>query len=246
MDLLERCIASIDYPIENLVIVFNNPDEYPKFDRVMTKTVLDVLTQYVQKFHTIVHPNAGVAGSWNEIITLFPAPYWMLVNDDIQFTPGDLAKMAEFLMGNANGIGEVNRIGCCYGNHGASWWSVTRLGVNKVGLFDENFFPAYLEDCDWSRRADLAGVARVDVPDVHSVHGEPNQRGSCTVNVNAKLAHANSRTHHENHGLYRYKHGGPNGYETYKTVYNIPGMPVSYWRFIPEYRAQQVAIWRDV
>ena len=117
-------------------------------------------------------------------------------------------------------------MGKIYGNHGASWFGITAYGVDTVGLFDENIYPAYLEDCDWARRADLLGVRRCDVPDVHAIHGDENLTGSCTVNENPELAARNSRTHGGNFDYYRRKWGGLNGTETFATPFNDPHWPV--------------------
>jgi GT2 family glycosyltransferase len=156
----------------------------------------------------------------------------MLANDDIQFTPGDLRRMVK-------AVERHRAVACFYGNHGASWWVVTRRGIDAVGTFDENLFPAYLEDCDWSRRCDLAGARRVNVPNCHAVHGEPKQRGSCTVNCRPALRAENSRTHGNNFRYYRAKWGGLNGQEIYPHPFNDPGWPIWAWKFDPAFRAEQ-------
>jgi hypothetical protein len=185
-----------------------------------------------QEIRIIRHPNAGVAGSWNEIIKLFPAPWWMLVNNDIAFAPGDLDRMAAFVASNPD-------VAACYGNHGASWWAVTRPGVHQVGLFDENFYPAYLEDCDWAYRADLVKAVRLNVPDCHAIHGdaERGETGSCTIMADPAVRAENHRTHGLNFTYYREKWGGNNGEEIYRTPFDQPGYPIQAWQFYPNMRA---------
>ncbi len=237
-ELLRRCIGSIDYPVEKLVLVFNGPFPLAQIDYVMYVATRNAC---VRQLHLVRHNNAGVAGSWNEIIKLFPAPWWMIANDDIQFASGDLRKMAIWGHGTDAAYG-TNLTkpppGMIYGNHGASWFAITRQAVETVGLFDENLYPAYLEDCDWSYRADVLGVRRADVPDVHALHGIGGH-GSQTVNKSPELAAANARTHGGNFDYYRRKWGGLNGTETFATPFNDPHWPVWAWKFEPATRARQ-------
>lgn len=224
-DLLRRCLESVDYPVADLVIIQNGPDtEMPS---------LEGLPPLIRKLTVVRHPNAGVAASWNEIIQLFPAAYWMLVNNDIAFAPGDLERMHDAA------VRHRAEAGCLYSNHGASFWCVTEWGVFSVGLFDENFYPAYLEDCDWTRRADLAGIRRMNVEGCHSAHGDERQTGSCTANATPELAAKNCRTHSANFEYYKVKWGGINGEEKFSAPYNRDGLPVWAWRFVPGFRASQ-------
>ena len=80
-DLLLRCVASIDYPVETLVVVQNGNEDLEMGIGICLLNPHLAKTRLVH----IKHPNAGVAGAWNEIIKLFPARWWMLVNNDIEF-----------------------------------------------------------------------------------------------------------------------------------------------------------------
>ncbi len=95
-DLLARCIASIDYPVDKLVIVYQGKEHHIDCRDGAFVGAPDCVKETI----LISHPNAGVAGAWNEIITLFPAPYWMISNNDIQFAPGDLKRMHEAVVFN--------------------------------------------------------------------------------------------------------------------------------------------------
>jgi hypothetical protein len=223
--LLQRCLDSIDYPVAKLVVVHNTlPNVSGALQLAWPRTARETTL--------IRHPNAGVAGSWNEIVKLFPAPYWLLVNDDIQFAAGDLQRMAE--------SAEQNPLaGCLYGNHGASWWVITKHGIAEAGWLDENIFPAYLEDTDMAYRMDLLRLARVNVPGCASIHGVPGQASSCTVNCNPTLKAENMRTHGKNFTYYIRKWGGINGQERFKTPFNDPHWPIWAWKFEPDHRAAQ-------
>ena len=227
-DLLLRCLDSIDHPVGRVVLVMNGGPR----DQVPTIIRAEAFHHpQVGAFDYLWHRNAGVAGAWNEIIKLFPADWWLLANNDIQFSPGDLGRLAEAVC--------KTDCACAYGNHGASWFGVTAPGIHAVGLFDENIFPAYLEDCDWSYRCDLLGKRRITVEGCSSVHGDGRQSGSCTVNATPELQKKNCRTHSGNFNYYRNKWGGINGQEQFKTPFNDPHWPVWAWRFEPGIRAAQ-------
>lgn len=273
-DLTARCIASIDYPVDKLVIVNNGPERIEVDEWIMDATA--EATNTIREVCIIAHPNAGVAGAWNEIIKLFPAPYWLISNNDIQFAPGDLAKMVAFVTEvewfvcaecgqrfsceqfNSNsgfcprcvpvvGLRPSKKImkgftpGVIYGNHGASWFSVTAGCVEKVGLFDENIYPAYLEDCDYSRRCDLLNVTRHTLEGVSAIHGDASRNilGSTTVYSDPGLAEKNQRTHGGNFDYYRAKWGGVNEQEKFPTPFNSPAWPIWAWRFDPHHRKEQ-------
>jgi GT2 family glycosyltransferase len=48
--------------------------------------------------------------------------------------------------------------------------------VERVGLYDENFYPLYFDDNDLERRVDLAGI------DKKSIHCRMGHNNSSTVN----------------------------------------------------------------
>lgn len=225
-DLTLRCIQSIDYRVDLLVIIDQGPEplEWPTPPR-------DAIPACVKSFEISRHRNYGVAGAWNEIVINYPAPWWMIVNNDIQFTTGDLEKMTAVAWDHPEA-------GIFYGNHGASWFAVTQKGIFEVGLWDQNFI-AYLEDCCWGYRCELLGVKRLNVQDCHAIHGEMvrgHMEGSRTVNDNDRLASENSRTHGLGFEYYKLKWGGLNGQEVYKTPFGDPNWPVWAWRFDPKLR----------
>lgn len=236
-DLTARCIASIDYPVEKLVIINNRTVSL--LDSEVDKAVLGNQAIEEHSYHLIeLCMNAGVAGAWNEIIKLFPASWWLIVNNDIAFAPGDLAKMAEFVQAQLDTPRWHDKpADMIYGNHGASWFAITAHGVATAGLFDENIYPAYLEDCDMSRRFDLLGLRRCDVPDVHAKHGDDEFSGSCTIMSDVDARAMNALTHGRNFDYYRAKWGGNNEQETFPTPFNDPNWPVWAWRFDPAFRA---------
>lgn len=221
LDMLERCIRSIDHDVALLVVIDNSGG--------LTQYRREWFSEKIQKSQFIGHPNAGVAASWNEAIKLFPADYWLLCNDDVQFTPGALAKFDTAM--------EEAKLHCVamMTNVGASCFAVTVRGVERVGLFDENFFPAYMEDVDWFHRAKLLKEPILQAKDVRVIHGE-NGAGSQTIKASPGMQRENKRTFAQLCDYYRQKWGGESRFETFNTPFNIPGCALDYWKFSTELR----------
>ena len=86
-ELANRLLDSIDYPVENLVIVDNSG----------LKTWEPKKPEQVKNLWFIQVPfGLGLVGAWNLIIKSTPyAPYWVLVNDDAWFESGALEIIAK-------------------------------------------------------------------------------------------------------------------------------------------------------
>jgi hypothetical protein len=95
----------------------------------------------------------GLVGAWNLIVKSTPyAPYWVLVNDDAWFEPGQMKAIPEQVDTAALNFLDI-----------VPKWSGVVFGegmVEKVGLYDENFYPLYFDDNDLERRVDLASVSK--------------------------------------------------------------------------------------
>lgn len=141
-DLAQRLLDSIDYPVENLVIVDNSG----------RREFIPKKPDLVENLWLIQLPHGlGYGGGLNLIVKSTPfAPYWVLVNDDAWFEPGALEKIARKVDTDAINFLSV-----------MPKWSGFVLGegaVLKAGLFDERFHPIYFEDNDYERRLQAAGV----------------------------------------------------------------------------------------
>jgi len=218
-DLLFRCIRSIDYPFDKLVIVNNGGDPG-------VKAVCEQLGDELATKLTTYCPgrNLGVSASWNWIIQNFPnAEYWLLVGNDIMFTPGDLAKMDRFIREHLHYV-------TMPANQGHSLFAVTKHGWETIGAFDENYYPAYLEDSDHMYRVKLASAEWADVPDVHAIHGEAPTFGSHTIYADRELFERNQQTHAANFEYYKTKWGGPPGAEIFAVPYNDEAYSIKAWK----------------
>ena len=146
---VSRLIYSVDFPVDEFVVFNNN-------GKGELENELNALTQINHKFIKkikVCHlpSNIGCSGAWNMIIKCYMnAPYWVIVNDDVTFESGALAKMYEYA--SEPDVGIVH--GSC-GNFNLGSWELFLIKdwvVQEYGLFDENLYPAYCEDCDYIMR----------------------------------------------------------------------------------------------
>jgi len=176
-DLAERMLASIDYPVGDLVCVNNSGDPSWRMPKV----------EFAQRQWQIDLPHGlGYGAGLNLIVKTTPfAPYWLLVNDDSQFYPGALSKIAA--QADSTTINFLSIM---------PKWSAFVLGENvveQVGLFDERFHPIYFEDNDYERRIKAAGF------EAKFIHA------SLLHDNSSSLHSQNDVTFHRNHELYKSK-----------------------------------------
>lgn len=166
LSLLERLLESIDYRVS--ITIINNGDNEKSIAHLLSP---DAGVLYSKN-------NLGVAASWNLIPhqwTWSSDKAWIFVNDDIQFEPGalgefcrkvdELADKESFIMWD-----ETDYFACF------AW---TRVGVERFGLFDENYFPGYEEDADMKMRWAVEGYRPPNVFGKHCPmkHGKPQCGG---------------------------------------------------------------------
>ena len=207
-ELLDRMLASIDYGVQKIIVIDNG-------DVVPWSTV-----DYDNMFHLRLPHNIGVGAAWNLGMKVTPqAPWWLIVNHDIEFGPGDLARLDGMVEQGFGGI---------YFMLGMAAYAITRHTLANVGYFDENIHPAYDEDLDFARRIDLLSLPRVEVGFTGT------HVGSATIHSDASLRSQNGATHVANDLYYAKKWGGQKqGGETFDTPFNKGGH-VGDWRLDPE------------
>jgi hypothetical protein len=202
-ELLDRMLASIDHPVEQIVIIDNG-------DVAMLLTSPIVDGKFVPMSTIWLPHNIGVAASWNLGIKVTPlSPWWLIVNHDIEFGPGDLARLEEQMNPAEAGVWLMN---------GLASFAITRHTINSVGFFDEAIHPAYDEDLDFMRRADLLGCPR------HETGFTGKHVGSATIYSDPVLRMFNGNSHAANDRYYAAKWGGDKqGGETFTTPFNRGG-----------------------
>jgi GT2 family glycosyltransferase len=180
-DLADRLLASIDYPVEHLVIIDNSG----KQSWNPTKPEL------VNKMWLIRVPfGLGLVGACNLIIKSTPhAPYWLLINDDAYFESGALEIIAKDADPQALSFPDI-----------VPNWSAVVIGeevVRRAGLYDERLYPLYFDDNDYERRIKNAGLQ------VKRIEAKIHHDNSSTLK--SGYQERNSKTYIRNQNLYQSK-----------------------------------------
>lgn len=147
---VNRLYGSIDYPVDNFVIVNNNGRG--QLDDEL-RSLKSIKHKFVKKVSIIDLPaNIGAGGAYNLIIKCFMmSPYWIFVNDDVAFGPGLLNEMVI----NAEADTDIGMIHANAGDVGMGSWDLFLIRdhiIQNFGLFDESMYPAYCEDADYMMR----------------------------------------------------------------------------------------------
>ena len=145
---LKKQIDSVDFPVENYVIVNNGGKEiYLEIQEIISQP-----HPYIQNFHVnnVIY-NMGVAPAWNLVIKSFMhSPYWVIVNHDVSFSKGFLEGLYE--------SAQIENVKLVFGKEGDGGrgsfdlFLIKSQLIQSHGLFDENFYPTYCEDLDYIMR----------------------------------------------------------------------------------------------
>jgi len=182
--------------------------------------------------------NRGLARSWNEGL-LASSMYFtdgpdamLIINDDVTMIRDDMLQMAQGCVEHREaGIIVAEGYNERMVEHqilGFAAFGVNPIALETVGYFDENFYPIYFEDTDYSRRCNLMGVSFHNVGQTSAVH-----KGSASVNTVPALSSQNQVTFPACHHYYRRKHGGSPGSETFKYPFGDPQLS---WKIEAEAR----------
>lgn len=161
LSLLDRLAASIDYPIKWKVVVGNGCD-------------LGNWIKHHPGWYSLGNPkvNLGCAGGWNLASALdFEAA--IISNDDEVFQPGALEVICKEVDQHLDApIIHINE----HEAYDVFVW--TRTGIEKFGLFDENFWPIYFEDYEYRCRLKAGGGVPYHINKGLPVkHGKPKVGG---------------------------------------------------------------------
>jgi GT2 family glycosyltransferase len=213
-DLLERCLDHVDHPAHLLVVNNNSVDE--RFNARLCRLAK------ARGFELSSQPrNLGVAASWNRIVETGIAHGFDLVfigSNDTFLYPGSLAAVLALDKSDDEVVW-----------HLASWnfFAIHRRAIDRVGWFDENFYPAYKEDQDYSYRCALAGVKRIQA---YFTGAGAEHLGSQTIYSDAHYLACNAHTHLRlNEAYYRKKWGGHHGCERYATPFGHGDQDWRWW-----------------
>lgn len=150
-DLLRRLLGTVDVQVGHLLVIDNSGDGFDLPDGPWDRgTVLRM------------PGNLGVAGSWNLAIrTFFRDDVVFVCADDVTLPSGALSRLAEMASAETLTLSGTWPYWCLF--------AVGQRFVERVGLFDERFYPAYHEDKEMEWRAGQLGGGIVTC-DVHVGH----------------------------------------------------------------------------
>lgn len=189
------------------------------------KAVVEVCERLAAREHVRYFPhgvNRGLAKSFNDTLLMAHAEGAQLVinsNDDSLWSEGDLDRLIETALDNP----EAASVSCFGSHNGGALDSMGYCAIafnwiafDRVGMFDENFFPAYHEDVDHALRCRLAGLAHLGAEGTFVRH-----EGSGSIALNLELQQQIQHVcYPRNEAYYIRKWGGNTGRETYTTPFD--------------------------
>lgn len=225
--MLNRLADSLDFPILKKLVVNNGE-----------KGALD---EWLETHSTWCEYKAsrsqGLAGIWNLAPSLFDNDAWLIASDDTWFHPGQLEKFCR--------VSDecVNDKSIVYTDDYQSFemfiWH--RRGVEKFGLFDENYWPAYFEDTDMKARFATTS------PDHHCVglrngHQKPSAHDEGYWSMSSKCYDINKAYFESKWGSFDHFTKSGNKHPVFSSPFNNPQNPVCFWERKPEQYQQKRAI----
>ena len=222
---LKRQIESVDYPVENYLIINNNGKGE------LDNDINDMVSKphpYIKNFKVATMPyNIGCAAGWNMIIKSYMnKPYWIIANHDVSFSKGFLEEM--------NNAAQDNTVGIVHGKEGDfkigsfDLFLIKDWVIQSHGLFDENLYPCYGEDSDYIMRLANNPVKRVWNLEHEYFHGESTdyyETGMNTKKDSPELADKIEKSNLKN-WEYLFKKWGPGwrSVDPWEHPFNIEGL----------------------
>jgi GT2 family glycosyltransferase len=177
-ELLQQCVNSIRSSQEHIVLIVDNSETKSAF--------LELELPSDNFYFSLPEKNLGVGGSWNRIMVegLVGHPDTdaiFFLNDDIILHPGTLDNLYENLMEEFDAVSGYMVKRFLYdlpesifstGMH-FSCFGLKRSTMDKIGEFDINYYPAYVEDTDYYYRMQRAGLkigCNTRAPFIHRRH----------------------------------------------------------------------------
>ncbi|GAQ78373.1 hypothetical protein KFL_000120210 [Klebsormidium nitens] len=250
--MLRRLVLSIDVPVQVIVIVVNTiPGEAGKQDELDMLAAIDELQELIgRSFFKVVRSgcNRGCAGGWNTIVhSTLDSPWWLIINDDAAFVPGALRTLYDYVSSNPNVA--------FYKLTAYQVFIITQRAVAEVGVFDENIWPAYVEDCDYDLRLKLSGVMVASrPPEFSNIHGDPESGSSSSLidtrggghsgyGQRSKCSHSNNRIYYQKKWNLSVPGCGRQLEGMFQTPHGNPSRNLDSWTFDEEVRARSESCW---
>jgi GT2 family glycosyltransferase len=153
-DLLQNMLNSIDIEVEEIIIIDNGGK------------LKNIECSFAKKISIINMPrNLGVAASWNLGIKLTPySKWWLICNDDIIFKPNMLQRIIDSNFDSI--IFDKNK------SRYFSAFAIHEELVEKVGLFNEYFYPGIGEEVDYIERLHKNNITIFNLKNFFDHHEE--------------------------------------------------------------------------
>lgn len=200
------------------------PSIWPPYtEACLTSMAPELRTQILVVDNAPPNPNLGVAASWNRGVDLCrdaEADWLVIVSAAIRFgPPGGLDFLAELDVHPGAAAIEAG--------WGLGWHLIAfqRQTLERAGRFDENFWPGYYEDLDYSRRIRLAGLThepppfwvKVDVDAYVASFAHAERFAGVKADAPRLVAY------------YEAKWGGPPGQETFTHPFGDQARGLDWW-----------------
>lgn len=199
-DLLKASVENIlpQLRANEKVLIVDNGNQ--GIDKIFDPSLVNVI---------VTEKNLGVSGSWNKLLRTafaeYPAISWALVlNDDIQLAQRQLRKIRQELF-----FSEKAEKWFVNGPYERSVFAIHRKCIEKVGYFDEEIYPAFMEDDDYYYRINLVDSRLYRSVDKAFEPEIKRKRTSTTRKPELDI-------YGKNYAYYVKKWGGGVGQETYK------------------------------
>lgn len=219
-DLLKQ-YACIDFPVNRYFIIDNSEGKFPEVRRAIREIQLSK-PKFIKEIVVIENnKNLGFSGSVNQIVKQnTDVPYWVILSCDWHPKQNELQKLAQRLEQ------PFTAMLCDATQNGYSAMVFNAGLIKKVGMMDENFFPAYYEDNDHRYRMKLVGLEWELFPLAYE------HKVSSTLHSRKQFQERNKDTFQRNLDYYIKKWGGTPGAEKFKSPFNVGGT-IDYWPYDP-------------
>ena len=158
--------------------------------------------------------NYGVAGSWNLGLQK-GADYTLILSTSVRFTK-PLKEVLAQIPAQANDTMAIYE--------GYHMVAISKKLIERVGYFDENFYPGYGEDADFGYRMDLLNIhpdSFYDAGNTSIGSGLQKRSGTWSWDTTSTLRTGRLEDY------WAHKWGGHPGH--FKKPFNNPDNPISYW-----------------
>ncbi len=169
-------------------------------------------------------------------------PYWIITNPDVMYTPGFLKEMVK--KSEPVDIGMVHCQPTEQNTGSFEIFLIKDWVIQKIGLFDENFYPAYSEDIDYLMRILNDPFVRelsVGIPFLHGDSSYAEGGGSQTLKNDKKLHERMSKLGFPNEIEYMDKKWGAGWrlFQPFKTPFNKENVPNTYTTYDLEFNRKK-------